>query len=606
MNIVVTIGLVTGLSLQTSSQVEPGQVRQAQSATETPRQGSHVGTVRGRAIEVDTKSPMRRVVVGCVSDRGPTAEVTTGADGRYELKNLSPGRCMLSARRSGYLASPARAQALSPQSIPIDLVAGETVENADFKLVRAGAISGRIIDEYGDAVVNARVTARRWVFDAEGRRLRVVAAADTDDLGEFRLSDLTAGSYHVAAVFPQTAARTVGTAGSYRVTPVYPPSAAMSVPGGLGSRDMPVSFAYYPGAPTAAQAQRIAVRERRDITGIDFILSAMRGASVSGTVLDVRGRPAIDAMVTLSGAGAGVGGAGVMATAARPVGGIALSGVIANAVSTPVRAPDGGFNFPWVWPGEYVLTAHTRVGRSLGVAFAAQSLNVDGGDAVNLNLVMIGGGEPLHGRIRTDGAPAEFTPDRLRVRLMSAENEDLVDRLGLPISGLVRPDWTFDVTRIPGLRLMRIDGLPADWAVKAVTLGTRTITDALLDLETAGSLPEVTIILTNHPTELSGEVLGPDDERISDYAVVAFASDQSRWAFAPRFIQVERPNQHGRFRIRGLAPGDYLLAAVESVDETEWRDPEFLSRLRPLATPVAVKEGASAPMTLLLIVGDRR
>ena len=91
---------------------------------------------------------------------------------------------LLSARRSGYLGSPARAKAHSPQPISIDVAAGETVEDIDFKLVRAGAISGRIVDDFGDPLVNARVTARRLVFADGSRRPEVAAAADTDDLGD--------------------------------------------------------------------------------------------------------------------------------------------------------------------------------------------------------------------------------------------------------------------------------------------------------------------------------------------------------------------------------------------------------------------------------------
>jgi len=586
MKIVFMIGLVTALSLQGSAHSNRRHTSSAQAASDTARQLAIGGAIRGRAIEVSSNRPMRRVVVSCVPDEGQTIETTTGADGRYEIKNLRAGRYTLRAHRSGYLASPARAKTVSPRPMPIDVAAGGTVENVDFKVVRAGAISGRIVDDFGDVVVNARVTARRWLFTGAGRRLQVVAATDTDDLGEYRLSDLTACSYHVGAVHPSSAAEAIRTVSSYRFTADYPVSPPKTIGRQTASRETHVSWAYFPGVPTAEQAQRVEVREGRDISGIDFGLAALRGPSVSGTVLDPRGRPGIDAMVTLTSAGA------------EPF--------TVGAMTTPARSPDGSFHFPWVWPGEYVLTAHLRVGRSVGDAFAARSFVVGGEDIGNLNLVTIGAGEPFRGRIRTDGEPADFSPDRLRVRLVSPETDDLLDRLPVPTSSLVRPDWTFELTRIQGLRLVRVDGLPADWAVKAVTLGKRTMTDALVEIDPSAPIADLTIILTNQPTELSGEVLGPDDERAMDYAVVAFASDRSRWPFAPRFVQLERPNQDGRFRIRGLAPGDYLLAAVEHVEETEWRDPEFLARLQPLATPVTVKDGARASITLRLVGEERR
>ena len=586
MKIVFMIGLVTALSLQTSVQSFSRQARQAQIAIATSLQAPVASAIRGRAIEIDTDRPMRRVVVSSVADDGQVVETTTGADGRFELRGLRAGRYTLSARRTGYLASPARARSCAPQAMPIDVASGETVETIDFKLTRAGAIAGRIVDDYGDAVINARVTARRWLFTEGGRRLQVVAAADTDDLGEYRLSGLTAGSCYVAAVHPSSAARAIGTVNSFRYTAEGPLPLPKATEVRVGLPDLPVFWAFYPGVPIAAQAQRVEIREGRDITGIDFALAAQRGPSVSGTVLDPLGRPAIDAIVTLSSAGA--------------------ESLSVGAISTPTRSSDGSFLFPWVWPGEYVLTAHLRAGRSSGAAFAARSLIVAGDDVRNINVVMIGGADPIRGHIRTDGELPDFSPDRVRVRLVSAENEDLIARFPPPLSGFVRPDWTFELTRIPGLGLVRVDGLPADWAVKAVTLGTRTITDALLDLKPAGPVPDLIVTLTNQPTEVSGEVIGPEGERVSDYAVVGSASDPSRWPFAPRFVQLERPNQEGRFRVRGLAPGDYLLAALAHVEETEWRDPEFLARLQPVATPVTVKDGARASITLRLVGEERR
>ena len=527
---------------------------------------------------------MRRVVVSCVSDRGSASEVMTGADGRYQFEDLSPGRYLLSARRSGYLGSPTRARSLVPQPIPIDVMAGETVEGIDFKLVRAGAISGRIVDDFGDALVNARVTARHMVFADGSRRPEVAAAADTDDLGEYRLSDLTPGSYYVAATFPSANSKAR-----------------------LRRRDSQgpyVLWSHHPGVPTLAEARPVRVSAGDDITGIDIALAPHRPASVSGTVVDARGRPATDARVILGGAGGEAVTVGVMASVlagqrtAVVVGGRTIDGLGARPGER-----DGRFEFPLVWPGEYVIIAYRQLGSSPSLEFASEYLTVGGSDLPNLILGLLSG-EPVPGQIRGDEGLPTSALGRLRVRLLSGHNDELIDRLKLPASGLVNADWAFEVPRLPGRRLVCVDGLPAGWTVKAVTTDTRRTTDALLEFRPTGVQPEITVHLTKHPTEVSGEVVGPDDTLVSDYAVVALASDPSLWPFAPRFVQLERPNQHGRFRVRGLAPGEFLLAAVQSVDGTEWRDPEFLARVRPLATPITVREGEDPSLTLRLIRGD--
>jgi hypothetical protein len=588
MKIVFMIGLAAALSLPSFAPSNHRQVQPYQAARGSSPQASRLGTINGRAAESGTDKPMRRVVVSCVSDRGSSSETTTGADGRFQIKDLGPGRYLLSARRAGYLGSPARAKSHSPQPIPIDITAGETVGDVNFKFVRAGAISGRIVDDFGDPLVNARVTARRWVFTEGGRRPEVAAATDTDDLGEFRLSDLAPGSYYVAATFPSPGAKTVGRR--------------------RGSEEPLVFWSYYPGAPTVAQARPILVRAGADVASIDFALAAQRPASVSGTVVDLRGRPAANAIVVLKGTGPEAVPVGAMATvaggqhAAIVVGG---KGIM-DGVRVGPSESDGRFEFSWAWPGEYVVTAYRQPGLSASIEFASGFLTVGGTDLANLSLVLVGGGEPVHGRIRADEELPRLGTGPVRVRAVSGENDDLVDRLRLPANGLVNANWTFEIPRLPGRRLICVDGLPPEWAVKAVVQGTHTTTDALLELQPGSPQPGITILLTKHPTEVSGAVVGPDAAPIADYAVVAFASDPSLWPFAPRFVQLERPNQHGEFRFRGLAPGEFLLAAVPYVDATEWRDPEFLERLRPLATPVLVREDTSRPITLRLIAEDPR
>ena len=63
-----------------------------------------------------------------------------------------------------------------------------------------------------------------------------------------------------------------------------------------------------------------------------------------------------------------------------------------------------------------------------------------------------------------------------------------------------------------------------------------------------------------------------------DYTVVAFADDNTKWAPWSRFIKTARPDDTGQFRIDGLPPGRYRIAAVDKVEEFQWLDREFLQR----------------------------
>jgi Carboxypeptidase regulatory-like domain len=100
---------------------------------------------------------------------------------------------------------------------------------------------------------------------------------------------------------------------------------------------------------------------------------------------------------------------------------------------------------------------------------------------------------------------------------------------------------------------------------------------------------------------MSGSVADPSGNPVSDYTVVVFSADETRWTPESRFIAAERPDQTGGVRITGLPPGDYLVAAVDWVEEGQWLDPQFLQRLRPLASKLALEAGQTAAAQLKLV-----
>ena len=61
-------------------------------------------------------------------------------------------------------------------------------------------ITGRITDEFGDAVTDVQVQAMRYQFTSGERRLvNVGRKSMTDDLGQFRIFGLMPGEYLVRA-----------------------------------------------------------------------------------------------------------------------------------------------------------------------------------------------------------------------------------------------------------------------------------------------------------------------------------------------------------------------------------------------------------------------
>ena len=76
-----------------------------------------------------------------------------------------------------------------------------------------------------------------------------------------------------------------------------------------------------------------------------------------------------------------------------------------------------------------------------------------------------------------------------------------------------------------------------------------------------------------------------------DYTVLAFPTDSSLWRPQSRQIMTARPDQTGKYRIRGLPPGDYYLATVDPAEQGEWFEPAYLDEHRAGAARVTLGDG---------------
>lgn len=197
--------------------------------------------IGGRIVDARTGEPLRRVVVRVQAVDGPFSDVVmTGVDGRYEVRELPPGRYSLTAQRREYVPTQHGQTRFRQQGRPIELPAG-TMLDIDLALPRGSVIWGHVVDEFGTPVVGARVTAESVQY-AEGRpQLRGAGLGEpTDDLGRFRLFGLPPGEYYVS-VEPPT-----------RVIPGSPQAERML------AEERHVRT-YYPGALVASTATPVRV-----------------------------------------------------------------------------------------------------------------------------------------------------------------------------------------------------------------------------------------------------------------------------------------------------------------------------------------------------------
>jgi hypothetical protein len=217
------------------------------------------GVIRGGITSLDTGKPLRRAQVRLTADEliPPPRTASTSNDGRYEFRDVAPGRYRLRVERSGYLALTYGQRRPGEQARPLEIAAKEVLEKVDFALSRMGIISGRVLDDLSEPIASVTV----WVLQTryfQGRRQLVPTGANarTDITGRYRLLSLPPGDYAVMGTTRDTWPHDSDPKQVFGYAPTY-----------------------FPGTSTPAQAQRVKIGVGQETSGIDFSLVAGRRSS---------------------------------------------------------------------------------------------------------------------------------------------------------------------------------------------------------------------------------------------------------------------------------------------------------------------------------------
>jgi len=118
----------------------------------------------------------------------------------------------------------------------------------------------------------------------------------------------------------------------------------------------------------------------------------------------------------------------------------------------------------------------------------------------------------------------------------------------------------------------------------------REATDEVIEVKGA-DISGVNVLFTDRISAVSGTVRDARGAAAANVTVVVFADDEKLWYPQSRHVNAARTNTAGAFRITGLPPGRYLVAAVEDVEQGEWFDPAFLDQIKGGATKLTLGEG---------------
>jgi hypothetical protein len=532
-------------------------------------------TITGR-VTSETGGPLRRAEVRATSDVGLTRLATTDADGRYVVRDLPAGTFTLHVSKAGFVPLYFGQRRPFERRGSIKLSEGQRA-SADMRLPRAGAITGRIVDRTGEPVMGASVQALRGRMVQGQRGLQATGAADTtDDTGAFRLYGLAPGEYYVTASprrVEDRLGRLIGSATPGQGAPIF-----------------------YPGTANRGEAQRITV----DVSGearADMQLVDVRTSHVSGIVLASDGSPAAGAMITLS--------AGDLDFAASGGDALAPLRILDDA------AADGSFELTGVPPGSFTLRAQTRPNMSAIFDIPNQRIvgpvvppvmesamlpvTVDG-DVAGLTVTTSRGATVDLTIVADQGVTAPL-PSGVRVTIRTSDANAITMNHNSPGGATMQ-------LSLSGPSRVAVDGLPENWALKAIVLDNEDITDKPIELRN-GRPNALRIVLTDKVTDVVGSIAAApqaDTGRTAPAMVVVFADDDTKWSYPSRFVRSVRASEKGTFQVTGLpSSAVYRAMAVDYLEDGEETDPEFLKRMRERATRFSLSEGERRTIDLRLI-----
>lgn len=552
-------GLLVGLLA--AAPAEP-QVTGPRGTVTAPPAPAGTAILRGTVVASDTGTPVRRAVVRVMaSEPADNAMASTDDQGRFEIRNLIGGRYTVSVSKTGYVALTYGQRRPNERGTPVSIAPGTTVERLTIGLPRGGVISGRIVDETGEPLADARVQVLRNQMAPGGRRMQPMGRGDTtDDQGAFRIFGLTPGDYVVSATSrPEM---------TFMTGPNGQPSSA---PGS----DQGYAPTYYPGTPSQGEAQRVSVAAGQEISGITFGMVPTRVSRISGRVVGGQARDADDSFVMIvpdEANGAMMSGGGGMVQR------------------------DGTFTLTGVAPGRYTLRVQPR-GRPEESLVGVASVTVAGADLENVVIAMQKPGE-ITGRIEFEGGPpADLPASRIQVFAQALGPMTRSFMTGPPRTN---DDFTFVIRGASGPTLLRSGGAPG-WFLKSVEVGGDDVTDTPIAMDVGTTLRDVRILFTRTASSVSGVVRDDRGNAVLDATVVLFPTDETKWMMASRFIRTSRPGTEGRFELRGLpASTGYRLIAIQSLEDMQAFDPEFLATIRDRAENLTLAAGEAKVLDLRL------
>jgi protocatechuate 3,4-dioxygenase beta subunit len=517
--------------------------------------------VWGLVLKMADGSPLKNAMVRLENeeDHEHTIAARTGADGRFELRNVPAARYKLRVSRNGYVEQEYGQVKPSDPGAVFALAPGAE-KQVRFTLIPAAVIAGRVFDEDGEPVPHAIVMASREVYNEGRRTLATKGFAVTDDLGAYRLFGLAPAGYYVSA--------TQGDWGQVTGDREFTASS-----GEKGQRGYTKTF--YPGTPDLGRASVIVVKEGEEVPGTDIPLRQVTVYRIRGKVFNaVTRKGATDSYLQL------------ISRTSRlewDFGG-----------GEQVRKSDGSFEFAKVVPGSYLLMAYWS---EQGKIYSTQEkIDISENDVEGLSLV-IGAGATIPGRVRWEGKPS-LEREQLQIGIQPADFPLVWDS-----PARVESDQQFTLKDVgDGDYVVNVSGYTKDCYIKDVEYGGTHSAEEKISVGKGGGA-QLLVTISSRGARVQGAVIDKDGLPATGVWVVAVPDEARRTNF--KLFKSQTTDQFGKFDLRGLAPGGYKIFSWTGIENNEWEAADFLKPFEDKGEAVELQDEDVKAVNLKVIEKKR-
>jgi hypothetical protein len=164
-----------------------GQVEMPQAAAVAANETNN--SVQGKVVQEPGGQGIRKVKVSLRRISGPRPgdyEAITDETGQFKIEGVEPGGYWVQLERAGYAA-----ERNTNRAKTIKVIVGEGMKDLVFHMQMAGVISGKIVDSDGDPLRYVDVMAIASTGGASTGDTAPPARGATNDLGEYRIADLS-------------------------------------------------------------------------------------------------------------------------------------------------------------------------------------------------------------------------------------------------------------------------------------------------------------------------------------------------------------------------------------------------------------------------------